>query len=262
MASALDVVKVCMDWATAKNIVKADPLVGNWACFDAEEMKEKFESGLLYKGVGANLFWFSLKEWAIDGQEIPLCEAKKYAEKHFATKAAEEYYSYLDATPDSPAAIEPSSKEPKFEWQCNIAAAATGPTLQTATLGPPGRWRKMSSDSQVYGFLFALATLIRRTPWSNAQSKVLDMLAATAMHCPIDVYPFVVSPQMPKQIFLKSFQIMENLSITHEDLGSSAWKICCLFNQARKMMDQKKDVNDALVEFLGASILPLPASTT
>jgi len=109
----------------------------------------------------------------------------------------------------------------------------------------------MSSDVQVDGFLFALATLIRRTPWSNAQKKVLDMLAATAMHCPIDVYPFVVSPQLSREIFLKSFQIMENLSITHEDLGSSAWKVCCCLSQARKMMDQKKEVNDALVEFFG-----------
>ena len=251
MASALDVVKMCVDWAAAKNIVKADPLVGNWVCFDAEDMKKQFEGGYLYKGVGANLFFFDLKEWAIDGQTIPICEAKKYAEKHFATKAAEEYYSFLDTKPGSPAAIEPSSKEPKFEWQCSIAAAAVGSTLQAATLGPPGKWRKISSDVQVYGFLFALATLIRRTPWSNAQKKVLDMLAATAMHCPIDVYPFVLGPQLSQQRFLKSFQIMENLSITHEDLGSSAWKVCCFLSQARKMMDQKKDVNDALVEFFG-----------
>jgi hypothetical protein len=122
--------------------------------------------------------------------------------------------------------------------------------LPTATLGQRGKWRKISADSQVYGFLYALATLIlRKTPWSNAQKKVLDMLAATAMHCPIDVYPFVVSPQLSREIFLKSFQIMENLSILQEDLGSSAWKICCLFNHARKMMDQTKDVNDALVDF-------------
>ena len=128
MASALDVVKICIDWATRRNIVKADPLVGNWACFDAEDMKKKFEGGYLYKGVGANLFFFDLMEWAIDGQTIPICEAKAHAEKHFATKAAEEYYSFLDTKPGSPAAIEPSSKEPKFEWQCSIAAAAVGPT--------------------------------------------------------------------------------------------------------------------------------------
>ena len=249
MASALDVVKICIDWATGKNIVKADPLVGNWVCFDAEEMKKKFENDLLYKGVGANLFFFNLKAWAMDNQEVSLCEAKKYAEKHFNTKAAEEYYSFLDAKPGFPEAIAPSGKEPTFQWQCSIGAAATGPTVATATLGPPGTWRKISSDGQVYGFLYALATLIRRTPWSNAQSKVLDMLAATAMHCPIDVYPFVVSNQMQREIFLQSFQLMENLSVLQEDLGSSAWKICCLFNHARKMMDQTKDVNDALVDF-------------
>ena len=77
------------------------------------------------------------------------------------------------------------------------------------------------------------------------------MLAATAMHCPIDVYPFVISNQMQREIFLQSFHLMENLSVVQEDLGSSAWKICCLFNQARKMMDHQKDVNDALVDFFG-----------
>jgi ribosomal protein L7/L12 len=97
MESILDFAKSCVHWAEAKKIVKADPLVGNWACFDAEEMKKKFETGLLYKGAGANLFFFDLKEWAVEGQEVSLCEAKKYAEKHFPTKAAEEYYSFLNA---------------------------------------------------------------------------------------------------------------------------------------------------------------------
>jgi hypothetical protein len=210
MASALDVVKSCANWAEAKNIVKADPLVGNWVCFDAEDMKKKFEGGYLYKGVGANLFFFDLMEWAIDGQTLPICEAKAYAEKHFATKAAEEYYSFLDAKPGSPAAIAPAKKAPTFEWKVPVCAAAMGSTLPTATLGQRGKWRKISADSQVYGFLYALATLIlRKTPWSNAQKKVLDMLAATAMHFPIDVYPFVVSPQLPREIFLKSSQIQD-----------------------------------------------------
>ena len=150
-----------------------------------------------------------LKEWAVDGQEVSLIEAKKYAERHFPITRVEEYYSFLDAKPGSPAAIVPAKKAPTFEWKVPVCAAAMGSTLPTATLGQRGKWRKISADSQVYGFLFALATLIRKTQWSNAVKKALDMLAATAMHCPIDVYPFVVSPQLPREIFLKSSQIQD-----------------------------------------------------
>jgi len=210
MASALDVVEVCIDWAQAKNILKADPQEGSWVCFDAEEMQKNFAAGHPYTRVAANLFFFDLKEWAVDGQEVSLIEAKKYAERHFPITRVEEYYSFLDAKPGSPAAIVPAKKAPTFEWTVPVCAAAMGSTLPTATLGQRGKWRKISADSQVYGFLYALATLIlRKTPWSNAQKKVLDMLAATAMHCPIDVYPFVVSPQLPREIFLKSSQIQD-----------------------------------------------------
>ena len=209
MASALDVVEVCIDWAQAKNILKADPQEGSWVCFDAEEMQKNFAAGHPYTRVAANLFFFDLKEWAVDGQEVSLIEAKKYAERHFPITRVEEYYSFLDAKPGSPAAIVPAKKAPTFEWTVPVCAAAMGSTLPTATLGQRGKWRKISADSQVYGFLFALATLIRKTPWSNAVKKALDMLAATAMHCPIDVYPFVVSPQLPREIFLKSSQIQD-----------------------------------------------------
>ena len=209
MGSALDAVDVCIDWAQAKNILKADPQEGRWICFDAEEMQKNFAAGHAYTSVAANLFFFDLKEWAVDGQEVSLIEACKYAERHFPITRVEEYYSFLDAKPGSPAAIVPAKKAPTFEWTVPVCAAAMGSTLPTATLGQRGKWRKISADSQVYGFLFALATLIRKTPWSNAVKKALDMLAATAMHCPIDVYPFVVSPQLPREIFLKSSQIQD-----------------------------------------------------
>ena len=127
--------------------------------------------------------------------------------------------------------------------------AATGITAEKATLGTRGQWRKISADAQVYGFLYALATLIRKTPCTKAMSKVLDLLAATAMRCPMDVYPFAVTPDLAKHLFLKSFQIMENFRKTEEDQAASGWKICCIFNQARQMVERGRDVNDALVDF-------------
>ena len=211
MASALDVVQTCLVWAQAKNMLKADPHEGTWDCFDAEEMQKHFAAGHPYTRVAANLFFFDLIEWAVDGQEASPTEAKKYAETHFPIKRLEEYYGFLDAKPGSPAAIVPAGKAPTFEWKVPVCAAAMGPTLPTATLGSRGTWRIISADSQVYGFLFAAATLIWKTPKSNAVKKALDMLAAMAMHCPIDVHPFVWpvvdSPQ--REIVLKSSQIQD-----------------------------------------------------
>jgi len=160
-----------------------------------------------------------------------------------------QYYSYLDAAPGSLAATAPTSNAPKFGWQVPVGVAATGITAEKATLGTRGQWRTISADGQIYGFLYALATLIRKTPCTKAMSKVLDLLAATAMHCPMDVYPFAVTPDLAKHLFLKSFQIMENFRKTEEDQAASGWKICCIFNQARQMVERGRDVNDALVDF-------------
>ena len=253
MATAMDVVAICIDWAVAKKIFKADPVEGAWACFSADELQKKFAAGHPYMGVGANLFFLNLKEWAMADQEVSWVEAKAYAQKHFPCDPIVEYYSFLDA---KSAAAPPActALEPTIGWQVPVAVAAMGASLHTATPGPPGQWRKISADSQIYGFLFALATLLRKTPWTKAVAKAIEVFAQAALHLPIDVFPFVLSPQLPKQLFLKSFQIMENVHIAQEDHGSTGWKICCMFNQARQMMDGTKDVNDALADFFDEDV--------
>jgi len=45
MSSALELVKVCVDWAVAKKIYNADPVEGPWSCFSGDEMQKKFEGG-------------------------------------------------------------------------------------------------------------------------------------------------------------------------------------------------------------------------
>ena len=82
MVSALDVVQVCIEWAQAKKILKADPGLGQWSVFSAEDMQKRFAGGHTgFLGAAANLFFFDLKVWAIDGQEVPLIEAQAYADK-------------------------------------------------------------------------------------------------------------------------------------------------------------------------------------
>jgi hypothetical protein len=94
MATAMDVVAICIDWAVAKKIHKADPVEGAWACFSADELQKKFAAGHPYMGVGANLFFLNLKEWAMADQEVSWVEAKAYAQKHFPCDLIVEYYSF------------------------------------------------------------------------------------------------------------------------------------------------------------------------
>jgi len=65
MATAMDVVAICIDWSVAKKIHKADPVEGAWACFSADELQKKFAAG-------ANLFSFDVKRWVV--QEVALID--------------------------------------------------------------------------------------------------------------------------------------------------------------------------------------------
>jgi len=238
------VVSVCTDWASAMKILKADPGEGPWRAFCVTEMEKRFCAGHDYLGAAANLFFFDLKQWTVEGVEVPLIEAQSYALKKFQIEKALRYFAFLDI----PGGVAPKSDTPapKFEWQLPVVAAATGATVATATTGQHGKWRKIASDVQVYAFLYALASAIRKTPWTNASRKVLSLLEAMALHVPVDVYPFAITPALPKELFLKSFQLMENFSVKMEGHGSTGWKMCCYFHQARKMVDHTRDVNDLL----------------
>jgi len=136
MSSALELVKVCVDWAVAKKIYNADPVEGPWSCFSSDEMQKEFEGGHAYLGVAANIFCFDLKVWAVAGQEVALIEAQDYAGRYFKVEETVQYYSYLDAAPGSLAATAPTSNAPKFGWQVPVGVAATGITAELSTVGP------------------------------------------------------------------------------------------------------------------------------
>ena len=180
-------------------------------------------------------------------QKVTVMEAKDYAQKNFKTHELLKYYSYLD-TRDAVARPPPSKDPPSLEFQVPVAVAATGPTAEQATMGALGAWRKISADTQTYGFLYALHELITTTPCKRSTEKVLNMMAELALHCPMDFYAFGLQPDVEKKIYLKSFQLMEDFRKREEEQAPSGWKICCLWNQARNMIDADKDINEGLLE--------------
>ena len=89
-------------------------------------------------------------------------------------------------------------------------------------MGELGTWLKISADPQTYGFLHALAEVIRITPITQASRKVMGLLEELALHCPIDVYPFELTPDLEKRILLKSFQLMEDYRKREEEQAPTA----------------------------------------
>ena len=62
----MDVVDVCVKWATAKKIFKADPVEGARTAFSLDESKKKLQGQQEYLGVAGNIFWLDLKRWAVE----------------------------------------------------------------------------------------------------------------------------------------------------------------------------------------------------
>jgi len=249
VATAFDVVDVCITWAKARTtssgstLWRAEPAEGSRTIFSSEECKKKFAAGHAYEGVAINLFSLDLKRWAVENQKVSVIEAKNYARKNFPIAELLTYYNFLVQGGNAP-----PQDLPKLAFQVTVGVAVIGSPKETAVLGMRGTWRKISADPQTYGYLHALSTLIRMTPATAATKKVMDLMAELALHCPVDVFPFLLEPDTERHIFLKSFQIMENFRKREEEQAPSAWKICCLWDQGRRMIGSDVDVNDGLVD--------------
>jgi len=74
---------MCMKWAQAKKILKADPVEGSRTIFSMSECKKKFKTKKEYLGIAGYIFWFNLKQWAVMNQKVTVMEAKDYAMKNF-----------------------------------------------------------------------------------------------------------------------------------------------------------------------------------
>jgi len=186
MTSVMDVVGVYTSWAQTKKISDAALWKGSGNCVSLKEKQNKFAAGLAHVRVA---------EWVVTGQEVALIQAQDHATTHFKVVEGPRCYAYLDAI--APASNAPkivwqvpvcaaatgvtvekatvgtrcSTNAPKFVWQVPICAAATGITVEKATVGTRGQCRNISAHSQFCGFLCA-------SSW-----RIFDCLAGTALRC-------------------------------------------------------------------------------
>ena len=90
-------------------------------------------------------------------------------------------------------------------------------------------------DLQVFGFIVALAELLRKQPHDTETKALIEEFKKAAMHCPMDFYNFEATSDTEASIFRKSFTIMEEYRKQAEVHAPGGWQICCLFHAAKEL---------------------------
>ena len=152
------------------------------------------------KDTATNLRNLNLDAWSPGGQPITLKEALKYASEHYnAGKAIKENKS--------------------LQWQKSIPVAVTS----RESPGEIGQWRKIGMDKAVYA-LVCTTWKWAKEPDSEEKTAAIDLLAELWNHAPIDFYYFEVNASLEKKVFLKAFQLMENIRREEEAFAPSGWE--------------------------------------
>ena len=226
MSSVFDDVKLVAEYAQKESILHANPIEGDRTLYDADSAKQKFSNKSDWLGVAGNLLWCNLLAWAISEQSVSKTEAADYGKTHFR-----------------------GSQPPKMTLPVGIAViGGTSP-------GQKGTWRRISLDLQTYGFLCEWAAVLRQEPRGQAELDRLKQFEDAARHCPMDFYYFEAGPEVEKQIFKKSFSIMEDLRKKEEQHAPGGWAVCRLFHRAHVMQraarsqDNKQGSEVDVVEF-------------
>ncbi len=189
-----------------------DVSAGPYAAFSTTEFRAKMQSAVPeYLGVACNLFNLDLKRWAVDTESLSRVELEDYAAKHFSTEQA--------LARDGVA----------FRLARPVGVAV----FSTDNPGPPGSWRKISLDKQVYAFLLAWAKWEKTPATDPARQAMLAKFRLAARHCPMDFYYFEVLPDVEKQVFRATVQLMESIRSKEEEFGTGGWQMCCLLQKAR-----------------------------
>ena len=213
LTSVQDDVKLVLEHAKKHKLLNSNPIDGKWTCYTPEVAKQKFSQGLDWCGVGVNLFFCNLTNWAVMNQDISKAEAAHYGKQNFGSQPVEL------TKPIGIAVI--GGKNP----------------------GPKGEWRRISLDKQTFGFLCEWAALLREEPWGDEQQARCELFEKAALHCPVDFHFFSGSqPDIEQMIFKKSFSIMEEFRKEEEEHAPGGWAVCRLFHAAHML--HKKSLGD------------------
>ena len=82
MALPVEVASACADWTHANEILQTDLGEGPWNVFSVPVMENRLLRRAMTITEWRRAFFFYLKQWAMDGQEVSLIESKSYGQKH------------------------------------------------------------------------------------------------------------------------------------------------------------------------------------
>ena len=82
MALPVEVVSACADWTHANEILQTDLGEGRWNVFSLPVMENRLLRRAMTISEWRRAFFCDLRQWAMDGQEVPLIESKSYGQKH------------------------------------------------------------------------------------------------------------------------------------------------------------------------------------
>ena len=82
MALPVEVVSACADRTHANEILQTDLGEGRWNVFSLPVMQNRLLRRAMTISEWRRAFFCDLRQWAMDGQEVPLIESKSYGQKH------------------------------------------------------------------------------------------------------------------------------------------------------------------------------------
>ena len=205
--------------------------------FEPAGLPKMFTDGHDVLKRAANLFNVNLRVFSFKGMIPPyeelLQESKKFNVKNVkeveGTGSQPESQGYrFDTEVSTPIAV-PTESDKLAKWVDDAKTEKKDSDLWES-------WRKMGGDKQIYSFLAAWAGYVRAENAFLQKNKKdvelpddlrqnLQICENTAKHWLFDFYKM---PSMAEQdIFLKGFQLSQNLQITADNSSQSAWESFC-----------------------------------
>jgi hypothetical protein len=196
-----------------------NPGDGPCSLFVEKEYVEKIERHGEVRGVAVNLMWIRLSTWAITNQEVSLDEVDDCVAKDFNTSGAL------------------VKKVGGGEYVGFTIPRVTHVVVHDKTAFQKGDLRKVSNDVVIYAFLKVFHRWIKETSKSleSTRKSILAICERTVLHWPCTLIYKELKPDIEKDIFLYSVQLMETIKKDAEKHGSGGWQLVNLFAQAREV---------------------------
>jgi hypothetical protein len=196
-----------------------DPGDGPCSLFAQKEYEEKIERHGEVRGVAVNLMWIRLNSWAIMNQQVSPDEVDDCVAKDFKTSEAL------------------VKQEGGVEYVGFIVPRVTHVVVHDKNPFTKGDLRKISNDVVIYAFLKVFHRWIKETSTSleSTRKSILAICERTVLHWPCTFIYKEMKPEIEKDIFLYSVQLLETIKKDAEKHGSGGWQLVNLFAQAREI---------------------------